>query len=75
MNSFVFAEFYNELELYSLLFDRNCSKSYKYFICSIYTPICATAPTCKIYYSNRRYIKFLSILNIVLVFVFLPNIV
>ncbi|CAF2431909.1 unnamed protein product [Rotaria sp. Silwood2] len=34
-----------ELALYVPLFNRNCSNSIKYFLCSIYTPICSPLPT------------------------------
>jgi hypothetical protein len=36
-----------ELALYVPLFNINCSKSLKYFLCSVYTPICSPLPTCK----------------------------
>ncbi|CAF3672511.1 unnamed protein product [Rotaria sp. Silwood1] len=34
-----------ELASYVPLFNRNCSKSIKYFLCSVYTPICSSLPT------------------------------
>ncbi|CAF0904367.1 unnamed protein product [Rotaria sordida] len=34
-----------ELAFYVPLFNINCSKSLKYFLCSIYTPICSPLPT------------------------------
>ncbi|CAF1004098.1 unnamed protein product [Adineta steineri] len=34
-----------ELALYVPLFNINCSKSLKYFLCSVFTPICSPLPT------------------------------
>jgi len=34
-----------ELALYVPLFNIHCSKSLKYFLCSVYTPICSPLPT------------------------------
>ena len=36
-----------ELALYVPLFNIHCSKSLKYFLCSVYTPICSPLPTRK----------------------------
>jgi hypothetical protein len=44
---FLFIEADYELALYVPLFNINCSKSLKYFLCSVYTPICSPLPTCK----------------------------
>ncbi len=48
---YFFVEADYELALYVPLFNINCSKSLKYFLCSVYTPICTSIPTCKIWLS------------------------
>ncbi len=46
-SAYFFVEADYELALYVPLFNINCSKSLKYFLCSVYTPICSPLPTCK----------------------------